>query len=178
MKFEGVAKEMAEKEAVTDGLKRALRCFGNMLGNCLYDTKYTEKLDTNHRKTILEPITYEMLMQYLNGNSLNEMECEKEKISMCPVDMDSESIDNDILERIEKAVDPLIEKNEAIVIEENKETETLEVNSQQILPNVDLKQNETSEVVRKEEIVEEKKPRMSSTTSSGKKILFNAPLVS
>ena len=64
---------------------------------------------------------------------------------------------------------------EAIVIEENKETETLEVNSQQILPNVDLKQNETSEVVRKEEIVEEKKPRMSTTTSSGKKILFNAP---
>ena len=85
-------------------------------------------------------------MQYLNGNSLNEMECEKEKISMSPVDMDSESIDNDILERIEKAVDPLIEKNEAIVIEENKENQTMEVNTEQILPTVDIKPNETSEV--------------------------------
>lgn len=29
--------EMAMKEAVTDGLKRALRSFGNQFGNCLYD---------------------------------------------------------------------------------------------------------------------------------------------
>lgn len=30
----------AHKEAVTDGLKRALRQFGNVLGNCLYDKNY------------------------------------------------------------------------------------------------------------------------------------------
>jgi len=33
-----------KKEAVTDGLKRALRNFGNMLGNCLYDKAYTAEV--------------------------------------------------------------------------------------------------------------------------------------
>lgn len=29
-----------KKEAVTDATKRALRTFGNLLGNCLYDKAY------------------------------------------------------------------------------------------------------------------------------------------
>lgn len=33
-----------KKEAVTDGLKRALRSFGNLLGNCLYDKTYTSEV--------------------------------------------------------------------------------------------------------------------------------------
>ncbi|PPQ99253.1 hypothetical protein CVT24_009298 [Panaeolus cyanescens] len=33
--------DKCNKEAVTDGLKRALRNFGNILGNCLYDKSYT-----------------------------------------------------------------------------------------------------------------------------------------
>jgi DNA repair and recombination protein RAD52 len=33
-----------KKEAVTDGLKRALRSFGNLLGNCLYDKHYTQEV--------------------------------------------------------------------------------------------------------------------------------------
>ncbi len=32
--------EKAKKEATTDALKRALRTFGNVLGNCLYDKVY------------------------------------------------------------------------------------------------------------------------------------------
>ncbi|KAL0263488.1 DNA repair protein rad52 [Diplodia seriata] len=32
--------EKAKKEAATDALKRALRTFGNVLGNCLYDKNY------------------------------------------------------------------------------------------------------------------------------------------
>lgn len=32
----------SKKEAVTDGLKRALRHFGKLLGNCLYDKHYLE----------------------------------------------------------------------------------------------------------------------------------------
>jgi len=32
------------KEAVTDALKRALRNFGNLLGNCLYDKEYTREI--------------------------------------------------------------------------------------------------------------------------------------
>lgn len=34
----------AQKEAVTDATKRALRSFGNMLGNCLYDKDYTKEV--------------------------------------------------------------------------------------------------------------------------------------
>ncbi|KAF2142620.1 uncharacterized protein K452DRAFT_249472 [Aplosporella prunicola CBS 121167] len=36
--------EKAKKEASTDALKRALRTFGNMLGNCLYDKHYEGKV--------------------------------------------------------------------------------------------------------------------------------------
>ncbi|KAM4734945.1 DNA repair protein RAD52 homolog [Anableps anableps] len=32
--------EKARKEAVTDGMKRALKCFGNALGNCILDKEY------------------------------------------------------------------------------------------------------------------------------------------
>ena len=33
-----------KKEAVTDALKRSLRNFGNLLGNCLYDKSYTQEV--------------------------------------------------------------------------------------------------------------------------------------
>jgi DNA repair and recombination protein RAD52 len=36
-KGKAAAFEKAKKEAVTDAMKRALRNFGNVLGNCLYD---------------------------------------------------------------------------------------------------------------------------------------------
>lgn len=39
-KIKGLAIEKAKKEAVTDALKRALRQFGNALGNCCYDKEY------------------------------------------------------------------------------------------------------------------------------------------
>lgn len=38
--------EKAYKEAITDATKRALRLFGNALGNCLYDKAYTAHLQT------------------------------------------------------------------------------------------------------------------------------------
>lgn len=40
----GNAFQKAKKEATTDALKRALRQFGNALGNCLYDKKYLAKI--------------------------------------------------------------------------------------------------------------------------------------
>ncbi|KAF2271323.1 uncharacterized protein EI97DRAFT_428459 [Westerdykella ornata] len=43
-KGKGAAFEKAKKEAATDGLKRALRNFGNVLGNCLYDKEYLKKI--------------------------------------------------------------------------------------------------------------------------------------
>jgi len=40
----GSAIENAKKEAVSDARKRALRCFGDSLGNCLYDKEHLKKL--------------------------------------------------------------------------------------------------------------------------------------
>ena len=40
MKSKALSIEKARKEAVTDGLKRALKSFGNALGNCLSDKDY------------------------------------------------------------------------------------------------------------------------------------------
>lgn len=36
--------EKAKKEGTTDALKRALRSFGNVLGNCIYDKEYVKKV--------------------------------------------------------------------------------------------------------------------------------------
>lgn len=36
----------AKKEAVTDALKRALRNFGNLLGNCLYDKAHIQSISS------------------------------------------------------------------------------------------------------------------------------------
>ncbi|XP_077325050.1 DNA repair protein RAD52 homolog isoform X4 [Lithobates pipiens] len=40
LKSKALSLEKARKEAVTDGLKRALKCFGNSLGNCIMDKNY------------------------------------------------------------------------------------------------------------------------------------------
>lgn len=40
----GAAFHKAKKEATTDALKRALRNFGNVLGNCIYDKTYLTKV--------------------------------------------------------------------------------------------------------------------------------------
>ncbi|PKY02212.1 hypothetical protein P168DRAFT_306391 [Aspergillus campestris IBT 28561] len=43
-KGKAAAFEKAKKEGTTDGLKRALRNFGNVLGNCIYDKDYVSKV--------------------------------------------------------------------------------------------------------------------------------------
>lgn len=43
-KGKAAAFEKAKKEGTTDGLKRALRNFGNVLGNCIYDKEYLSKV--------------------------------------------------------------------------------------------------------------------------------------
>ncbi|XP_067357568.1 DNA repair protein RAD52 homolog isoform X2 [Channa argus] len=40
LKSKALSLEKARKEAVTDGMKRALKCFGNALGNCILDKGY------------------------------------------------------------------------------------------------------------------------------------------
>ena len=46
------AEQKACKTAVTDARKRALRCFGRALGNCVYDKAYVN--DRNKRQTAAE----------------------------------------------------------------------------------------------------------------------------
>ncbi|KAL2268745.1 hypothetical protein VTJ83DRAFT_3591 [Remersonia thermophila] len=43
-KSKATAYEKAKKEGTTDALKRALRQFGNVLGNCIYDKTYLQKI--------------------------------------------------------------------------------------------------------------------------------------
>lgn len=40
------ALDKCKKEAVTDALKRTLRTFGNLMGNCLYDKSYLNNIKT------------------------------------------------------------------------------------------------------------------------------------
>ncbi|QSS63724.1 RAD52 DNA repair protein RADC [Histoplasma capsulatum] len=43
-KSKALAFEKAKKEGTTDALKRALRTFGNVLGNCVYDKEYLSRV--------------------------------------------------------------------------------------------------------------------------------------
>ncbi|KAF9225997.1 recombination protein Rad52 [Gyrodon lividus] len=43
-KSKAAALDKCKKEAITDALKRTLRNFGNLLGNCLYDKSYTQEV--------------------------------------------------------------------------------------------------------------------------------------
>lgn len=47
-KSKAMAFEKCKKEAYTDAIKRCLRCFGNVLGNCLYDRTIIPKIQKMH----------------------------------------------------------------------------------------------------------------------------------
>ncbi|KAI5169426.1 DNA repair and recombination protein RAD52 [Pancytospora epiphaga] len=48
-RIKGTAIEKAKKEAATDALKRALRLYGNALGNCLYNKSFLESIKNVHK---------------------------------------------------------------------------------------------------------------------------------
>jgi len=51
MRSKALSIEKARKEAATDGLKRALKSFGNALGNCLNDKDYVKLIGTKPKET-------------------------------------------------------------------------------------------------------------------------------
>ena len=51
MRSKALSLEKARKEAVTDGMKRALRSFGNLLGNCLQDKEYIKLVGGQSKDT-------------------------------------------------------------------------------------------------------------------------------
>jgi DNA repair and recombination protein RAD52 len=55
-KGKAAAFEKAKKEGTTDGLKRALRNFGNVLGNCIYDKDYLSKVT----KLKVQPVKWDV----------------------------------------------------------------------------------------------------------------------
>jgi DNA repair and recombination protein RAD52 len=89
-KGKAAAFEKAKKEAATDAMKRALRNFGNVLGNCLYDKDYLQKVtkvkvapskwdaENLYRHPDFAPIKRESIadsavreQQQANGNGMN-----------------------------------------------------------------------------------------------------------
>jgi DNA repair and recombination protein RAD52 len=89
-KGKAAAFEKAKKEAATDAMKRALRNFGNVLGNCLYDKDYLQKVtkvkvapskwdaENLYRHPDFAPIKRESIadsavreQQQANGNGVN-----------------------------------------------------------------------------------------------------------
>jgi len=50
MRSKALSLEKAKKEAVTDGLKRALKSFGNALGNCLHDKDWISVIHSAKRE--------------------------------------------------------------------------------------------------------------------------------
>ncbi|XP_055213498.1 DNA repair protein RAD52 homolog isoform X4 [Gorilla gorilla gorilla] len=70
LKSKALSLEKARKEAVTDGLKRALRSFGNALGNCILDKDYLRSLNKLPRQ--MRPCSVSQAgMQECHHNSLH-----------------------------------------------------------------------------------------------------------
>ncbi|PRP81826.1 hypothetical protein PROFUN_10575 [Planoprotostelium fungivorum] len=64
-KRKGIAIEKAKKEAVTDARKRALRIFGNRLGNCLYNKQYLSEMKKSNATATPTPA-----IQTRNNNTM------------------------------------------------------------------------------------------------------------
>ncbi|ORX95421.1 recombination protein Rad52 [Basidiobolus meristosporus CBS 931.73] len=62
-KTKSQAFEKVKKEAATDALKRALRTFGNSLGNCLYDKNFLKQISRFKAPTI-KPLELECLYHH------------------------------------------------------------------------------------------------------------------
>ena len=65
-KGKAAAFEKAKKEGTTDALKRALRNFGNLLGNCIYDKDYLAKVT----KLKIAPVRRTALIESLHTNHI------------------------------------------------------------------------------------------------------------
>ncbi|XP_007896705.2 DNA repair protein RAD52 homolog isoform X1 [Callorhinchus milii] len=77
LKSKALSLEKARKEAVTDGLKRSLKSFGNVLGNCILDKEYLRLVNKLPRQPVSEIHTvnskrtdHEPLVEKARYNSL------------------------------------------------------------------------------------------------------------
>jgi DNA repair and recombination protein RAD52 len=75
-KGKAAAFEKAKKEGTTDGLKRALRSFGNVLGNCIYDKEYLAKVT----KVKIQPARWDVANLHRHADHIIKKEPEASKM--------------------------------------------------------------------------------------------------
>ncbi|KAI9642789.1 DNA repair protein rad52 [Ciborinia camelliae] len=73
-KGKAAAFEKAKKEGTTDGLKRALRNFGNVLGNCIYDKDYLSKVT----KIKFQPVKWDVENLHRHSTFTSQVVAKKE----------------------------------------------------------------------------------------------------
>lgn len=89
-KNKAMAFEKCRKEAFTDGLKRCLRCFGNVLGNCLYDRGIISKIqkvrlpppEVDSYDFHRDPLIVKREAQKKNTCSVNVHECGQVEVAL------------------------------------------------------------------------------------------------
>ncbi|KAL6122254.1 hypothetical protein NUSPORA_00721 [Nucleospora cyclopteri] len=91
LKSKGMAIEKAKKEAVTDSLKRALRQFGNLLGNCCYNKSYLKYVSKLEKKKNLSTLKEENIVRSLNEIDLSETEDENAICSLNIEDLETQN---------------------------------------------------------------------------------------
>lgn len=85
MRSKGMSIEKARKEAATDGLKRALKSFGNALGNCLNDKEFVQFVLGKPKKPKPVQLQEQEIMSELEGGMTevikkNKVEEDKENV--------------------------------------------------------------------------------------------------
>ena len=68
----GAAIEKAKKEAISDARKRALRCFGDALGNSLYDKAHLKRISSKNGNTGDDLLQNTMIDEMNNFHSIKE----------------------------------------------------------------------------------------------------------
>lgn len=78
-----MAFDKCKKEAMTDGLKRALRQFGNALGNCLYDKEFLKQIQNVKSEPV--PMDESRLFRRTTANTTLETRVQPSNIYERPV---------------------------------------------------------------------------------------------
>lgn len=74
-KGKAAAFEKAKKEGTTDALKRALRNFGNVLGNCIYDKDYVSKVTKVKAMPVCRKPRHDTQTMSCSDQAIGEMGC-------------------------------------------------------------------------------------------------------
>ncbi|CAB4069630.1 RAD52 [Lepeophtheirus salmonis] len=141
MRSKALSLEKARKESVTDGLKRALKSYGNALGNCLSDKDYVRLVDKKPKETLDYDLDDSM---YLNASHKRPLPSEVKKEpesslkedSATPSNIAANGAESDALrvERIRKAKLKQKEFEESV----KKKQRVEEPSDKQISPSKEL----------------------------------------